>query len=279
MKVELPFLPESTEWLASLRTDGKSASTLQCYARDLRHISIAINNNETSFLAAVDQLVVENIAKCWSTNAASAGTIERRFSTLRGFARFLLRNKFFDCSRILSLEYPTVTRTYRPILCRDDIDLIVAPSSLTQNWRSLRDIAALRLQAHNGLTVAEAASLTVTDVNGDFLHVRTTRLRSRMIKLDAETARLIRQYVRDRAVRACPKNGPLFVNERGNRLSRRSLQLIFWRRRLECGLKSFNRRSCLRRSLGVQLAAQEHAPKEIADILGIGAISAYRLFS
>jgi site-specific recombinase XerD len=278
MQVELPFLPESTDWLARLRTDGKSTSTLQCYARDLRHVSIAMGSNETSFLVAADQQVVDRIAKCWSTTAASSGTVQQRFSALRGFAKFLLGNKSYDCSRLLSLKYPAVTRIGSPVLRRDDIDLILTPISCAPQWSSLRDLAVLRLQGHNGLTVAETVSLNLRDANGDYLRVRATAFRARTIELDADTARLIQRYLRAKPFPSSP-DGPLFVNGGGCRLSQRSVQLMFLRRRLECGLQQFDGPSCLRRSLGVQLATEGHPLNSIADLLGISAGSACRLFS
>jgi integrase/recombinase XerC len=278
MQVQLPFLPESTDWLARLRTDGKSSSTLQCYACDLRHVSIAMGNNQTSFLVSADQQVVDRIAKCWSTNAASSGTVQRRFSALRGFARFVLANKSRDCSKILSLKYPAFTRIRSPVLRRDEIDLILTPTSPAPQWRSLRDLALLRLQGRNGLTVAETVSLKLRDLNGYYLGVRATASRARTIELDLDTARLIQRYLGARPFPPSP-DVPLFVNRRGHRLSRRSVQLMFLRRRLECGLQQFDGPSCLRRSLGVQLATDGHPLNSIAELLGISAESACRLFS
>lgn len=277
MQAKIQFLPESKKWLTSLRTDGKSATTIQCYACDLRHVSIAMNTNRSSDLAAADQAIVDRLANVWSTNGASAATIERRFSTMRGFARFLLRNKHVDSATALSLHYPKITGIHALLLSREEISLIMALVSPTPNWRDLRNVCALRLQFHNGLTLTEAVSLNVADIEGNHLRIRASRFRSRTIELDLDTDHLIRRYLRCLAFRPSPDN-PLFLSAQGKRLSRRSLQLIVWRRRLECGLRC-DGRFRLRRSLCLQMAAQGHLPNAIAGMLGISTSRAYRLIS
>lgn len=49
-----------------------------------------MRGNQTSVLVAIGQFALDPIAKFWKANTASPGTIQRRFSAMREFARFLL---------------------------------------------------------------------------------------------------------------------------------------------------------------------------------------------
>jgi integrase/recombinase XerC len=274
----VPFAPASQTWLRELKEAGKSGSTLDCYARDLRDVAEATGRRATQSLTLLDQGAVDAIAGKWLDAGASAATVGRRFSALRGFAAHLVRQHGMDLGLLLSADFPTAPKGKRPPVGESEIGLLLS-EDLEETWRDVRDSAMFAVQASAGLTPTEAVALDVGDVDLDDRLVRIveTHLAPRVVGLSDRSRDLIRQYFGALPF-SLATSEPLFVTSARKRLNVRTAQLSFRRRRTRLGVSDNATLMGLRHALAARLANDGGSPDLLAFALGILRSTAVRYF-
>ena len=272
-----PFGRHGTAWISRLRAEGRSASTIDCYSRDLRDIAIILNTQDVAVLGCVDQAEIDRVAETWSSSGASPGTVARRFSALRQFSLFLSRNGDVDCCRALAVDFPAHRRPPPRHVHNDEVcDFVSLAATDMEDWMSMRDTAIFTIQADSGLTTSEAVSLDRCNVSGATIEVRETVFRKRAVGL-SERGRLSLDGYLETVPFELASDGPLFVNARGSRVSVRTMQGRYRHRAATIGAGEVSG-SSLRRNAGRTLALQGYAPDTIALALGLHPLSVFRFF-
>jgi integrase/recombinase XerC len=277
--MKLPFEPESAIWLSSLTQAGASASTIDCYERDLRDIAAAVGGDGVTEITRIGQSVIDRIAATWNTDGTAASTVYRRFSCLRTFARFLCREHTYDCSKVLSSRFPPCARVARAPIAQDSIEMILSSSAsdCDDAWTHIRDCAAVHVAAASGLTTAELVGLNQGDFkpNLSAVVVHSSHLNDRPAAVSQEAAYWLSRYLGAVPFDLGPDD-PLFVTTRRTRVGARSLQLVFRRFRNLAGVEQTAVLSSLRNAIGLSLARSGSSPEVLAAALGISVASAWR---
>jgi len=278
------FEPESGRWFEALRRDGKAASTLDCYGRDLAdtaEVLTAVLGRPVTCadLASVGQDEVDTMSSTWTSAGTSIPTVLRRFAAVRGFARHLEVHEGIDCGRLLWAKLPAMTRSPKMALGTGAISAITRIHA-DDGWIGLRGQAIFALQASTAMTTSEVVALDRGHVFGRLGTVSVTRthLVPRLVTATSEAEEAVRRYLA-----AVPfdlaADDPLFVNARGGRLSTRSVQIAFRQRGSELGLPIRSGPMTLRHTLGKSLADSGHPPSTVAAVLGISVASVGRYFT
>ena len=163
-----------------------------------------------------------------TARANGARSRNARLAAIRSFFKYVAVNEpqlLYHCQRVLAMpskRYEKRTITY---LNQAEIEaLIAAPDGAT--WVGRRDRTLLRLALQTGLRVSELINLTCADVVlGTGAHVRCLgkgrKERSTPLRKDCEIA--MRDWL---AEHAADPSRPLFVSNRGDRLSRDAVEHI-----------------------------------------------------
>jgi site-specific recombinase XerD len=277
-KQSTPFAPASDEWLVRLKADGRSASTLDSYARDIRDVAFASGLSEAEQLSTLDQSAIDSVAATWRRAGVCEGTVVRRFSALRGFATYLVHEHGVDLSRLLSANFPTAPKGKRPAVTEPAIGLLLS-EDLVGGWRDARDSAVFGIQSDAGLTPAETVKLDVghVDLGSRLVRVVDTHLAPRIAGISDRSADLVTEYLR-----ALPfplaKTDPLFVTSKRKRLDVRSAQVSFRRRRMRLGVSPQATLMGLRHATAARLVSEGSKPDVVASVLGVLGATAVRYF-
>jgi site-specific recombinase XerD len=168
---------------------------------------------------------------CFETDHSTA-TVNRRLQSLRLFGRFLqemghvLQNPTREIELVRNGDGPEPSPR---ILTRAEI---VRLTDAIQDGRpslAPRDYAIMQLMLQGGLRVHEVATLRLRDLiparEGMNVEVRGNRhAPGRRVPLNPVAARAVREYIATRP--AIPRVDHLFVSQRGQPLSMRSIQRI-----------------------------------------------------
>lgn len=273
------------DWLGRLAAAGLSASTVSCYACDFRAVEevfsvLHARPPSANDLGGLDQETVDCIIRAWAADEVLIGTINRRFSAIRSFARHLVENGNVDCSRLFAAVLPAAPRNERAAVDEDSaLSLAEFKPVEATPWIAARNQAMLLMQAGAGLTSGQIAGLDLRDVvfDGDGIVVRTKQT-PRIVSASQESKAALHRYLGLTPFNGLP-NSPLFVNRNGERISTRSIQISFARRRLALGLPPAMAPMSLRHRFGANLAAAGKSPAAVAEALGVSVGRAARYFA
>ncbi len=143
-------------------------------------------------------------------------SISRKLASLSVFFDFLKERGVIQKNYVKLLDKPKVRRSLPKFL---DLDETIA---LLESVKHPRDRAILELLYSSSLRASELVGLDVKDVDFEHNRVRVKRKggRSVYVPFSERAKRFLKEYVKDR------KEGALFLNRYGERLSTRSLQKI-----------------------------------------------------
>ena len=171
-------------YLDHLRVEcGLSANTLEAYARDLNRLVTSVGD------AAPESIGVAEISALLSHNVKTgfgARSSARQLSAIRGFFRFLVREKAVPADPTTLVDRPNLGRKLPRILSFEEIErLLLAPDLATK--RGVRDAAMIHLMYASGLRVSELCGLKVGDLDTKtgVVSIMAVSFRSRAALTDA----------------------------------------------------------------------------------------------
>jgi integrase/recombinase XerD len=169
-----------------------------------------------------------------------------------------------------------------------EIERLLQAPAKESGTKALRDLALLEMLYASGMRVTELVSLDVTDVNldvnGGSVRVRSKRstAREREIPLNDETTiKIIRDYIKSGREQLLhdPEEQALFLNNRGQRLTRQGLWLIIKHYVEEVGISTEVTPHTLRHSFAAHKLSQGQSLQDIQKLLGHANISTTQVYT
>ena len=152
-------------YLDHLRVErGLAKNTLEAYARDLGEIAVHVDDEAADDVRRIDPSVVLSFVISGSRRGKSARSSARQLSALRGFFRFLVRERAIDTDPSELVERPKVARKLPRVLSYEEVDLLLAAPPL-DTGRGVRDSAMIHVMYASGLRVSELCSLKLGDLD------------------------------------------------------------------------------------------------------------------
>jgi integrase/recombinase XerD len=152
-------------YLDHLRVERALArNTLEAYARDLGEIATHIDDGAAADVRRIDPTAVLEFVVSGSRRGKSARSSARQLSALRGFFRFLVRERAIETDPSELVERPKVGRKLPRVLSYEEVDLLLAAPPL-DTARGIRDSAMIHVMYASGLRVSELCSLKLGDLD------------------------------------------------------------------------------------------------------------------
>ncbi len=225
-------------YLRHLRDERQllSSHTVAAYRRDLSDLSRFLDEyyggGDWSW-DTVDRLAVRAFLSRLTSSSLKRRTIARKLSAVRGFFRFLHREGAVVSNPASHVRAPRKGRAVPGYLTQAEmwrLFELAGQRAAQAGWRGTRDQALMELLYSSGLRLAEVHSLDVGDLE---LVTRKVRVRGkgrkeRIVPVGRQAAAALGEYGRQREGRfGMPKRtDPLFLTDRGVRLSRRQIQRV-----------------------------------------------------
>jgi integrase/recombinase XerD len=152
-------------YLDHLRVERALASkSVEAYARDLAKLCAHAEEQGLGGPEALDPALVSTYLVSLGRQGLGARSAARHLSAVRGFARFLVRERAIASDPCELIERPRVARKLPRVLVLEEVERILeAPSRETA--RGIRDRAILHVMYGAGLRVSEAVGLKLADVD------------------------------------------------------------------------------------------------------------------
>lgn len=262
-----------------------SQNTMSAYRNDLNQFSKFIGNGRPLSPAQVtgDQ-VVAFVASLRERGYKDA-TVARRVAAVKSFFAFLNAEGIVQHDPTEQLKSPQVGKALPRALTIEEVDELLEQPSRRNTPEARRDKAMLELLYATGLRVTELVSLDVSHIalESDPVTVRCVGKgdRERVLPLPMRCVEELRQYifhVRPRLVRK-GRESALFVNRRGDRLTRQGFWLILKNYANAANLGKSITPHTLRHTYATHMLSGGMPLRNVQDALGHASISTTQIYT
>ncbi len=224
-------------FLSKERND--SPHTVKAYERDLDAFAAFCQDYYGGpwSWAGVDRLAVRGFLAAEQRRGLAKRSVARALSALRTFYRFLNATRGLEVNPARAARTPKLERTLPTYLDRAEVKLLFADAearAAAGGFREARDLAMLELFYSTGMRLSELAGLNDPDVDfvSDQVKLRGKGKKERIVPVGSHATAACRKYLQKRdGLLATTRAGsrPVFVNQRGKRISPRGVQLAMKR--------------------------------------------------
>ena len=209
----------------------------------------------------------------------SARSIQRRLSAARTFYRYLLREKHVKLNPVTSVPAPKHGKRLPENL---DADRMARLLDIPGEGAIVdRDRAILELLYSSGLRLAELTDLNIGDIDARDATVQVTGKgnKDRIVPVGRKALEALARWHKTRPEMAAPDEAALFVSNRGQRLSQRSVQarVTHWAKRQ--GIDSKVYPHLFRHSFATHLLESSHDLRGVQELLGHSNISTTQVYT
>jgi integrase/recombinase XerD len=268
---------------------GCSDNTIAAYQNDLSQFH-AFLTERGSLKSAADWSaltrddLVNYILFLREREYASA-TIARKVAAMKSFCHFLLRTDVIDDDPAEELDSPKVKKQLPNTLTPDEVArLIELPLKNGPTPKALRDVALLEVLYATGMRVSEVAQVTLDDLDLEAGKLRCLGKgnKERVMPLLPEATDVVRIYLdkgRPTLLGHNVQERTLFLNPRGERLTRQGLWLIIKGYARELGLEDRVTPHTLRHSFATHMLNGGAGLREVQLLLGHANISTTQVYT
>ena len=223
------------EFLTSLEVEkAYSVNTQVAYKNDLSQFLSFLRSQKT---AAVSQWgdvrkdhLVGYILHLKGDREYASTTVARKVAAIKSFFHFLVAEGFIKDDPTATLDSPRVKKYLPRAISQEDVEKLLDEASKRDSPRSLRDRAILELLYATGMRVSELVGLDVGSVDLASASVRCFGKgnKERIIPIYERAVRAVEAYEEKGRIHLLrnPAQKALFLNQRGERLTRQGLWLI-----------------------------------------------------
>ena len=210
-----------------------SPNTIAAYERDLGNLETFTTGylgTPTWGWAGVDRLTLRSFLGSCHAEGLSKRTIARKLSALRTFFRFLHQDERISVNPARGIRSPRGDRRLPGHLARRATEQLFSVAEKRAEEDTLtgaRTLLVLELLYGSGIRLSELHGMNLEEIDqaGGQVRVRGKGRKERIVPLTASALRALRGYAPRRTdIVGSSMQGPLLVNQRGARLSRRSIQ-------------------------------------------------------
>jgi len=212
-------------YLDHLRVERALAkNSLDAYARDLNRLASHLATEDVKEIATSDiaELLADNVRTGFGARSSA-----RQLSALRGFFRFLVRERVIAADVTALIDRPKLGRKLPRVLSFAEVErLLAAPDR--KKPRGVRDAAMIHLMYASGLRVSELCSLKLADLDTQrgVVNCYGKGGKRRLVPVGEVALAHLKTYLEGaRSLHARPDTRVLFVSPRGGALTRQG----FWK--------------------------------------------------
>jgi len=208
---------------------GMAQNTLESYGRDLsRYIFFIEEEKKINDITRVTpEVIVEYLTRIRNEGLA-ANSMNRSLAALRGFYKYLLREKILTENPLANIELAKVWMKLPETISKEEMKIILAQPG-NQSNADIRNAAMLELLYATGIRVSELINLTMNSINWQvgFLIVMGKGSKERIVPIGKIAYDCTRRYVDEIRPRLMQKKSTdvLFLNRFGKKFTRQG----FWK--------------------------------------------------
>ncbi|OGO00620.1 MAG: site-specific tyrosine recombinase XerD [Chloroflexi bacterium RBG_13_52_14] len=278
-------------FISSLSVEkGFSNNTLDAYKNDLSQFAefickqAAKEDKQQVTWVSVDRAIILDYLVTLREKSYAPATMARKVAAIKSFFNFLVAEGALKNNPTEGITGPKVGKALPKAISVEEVEKLLEQPDKVNTPEGKRDKAMLELLYATGMRVSEMVSLNVRDVNlkAGFVRCFGKGSKERIIPIHSKAIKAVKTYIDDarpRLARA-DEDAALFLNRRGQRLTRQGLWLILKGYAQKARIESDITPHVLRHSIATHLL---HSGKmnlrELQELLGHANISTTQIYT
>jgi len=265
-----------------------SANTTAAYQNDLTQFVQFITDYapptgaKITSWREVDEHVVQNYLIFLKDQEYASSTVARKVASVKSFLHYLSDMGQITKDPSKRLDSPKVKKSLPRSIRPQEIDKLLAAPLAERSPKTLRDKALLETLYATGMRVTELVNLNMNSVDLDAKSVQCGDggKRVRVVPIYAEGIQAIELYLEQGRPQLVvePSEPALFLNHRGQRLTRQGLWLIIKHYVKQVGIKATVTPHTLRHSFATHLLNAGADLREVQERLGHASASTTQVY-
>lgn len=280
---------EVQRYLLSLDIEEEaSENTIAAYRNDLSqlltflmHYQTADGQRVTSW-DQVTPVVIQDYLFHLRDRSYASSTVARKVAAVKSFFDFLYSRDIIKADPAALLESPKVKKHIPHTISHEDVELLLAAPKQHHTAQAIRDSALLEILYATGMRVTELVNLDMTDLDLEAgqLVCGANDKRRRVAHLEQTVRDALHLYMEQGrpALMVRTTEPALFLNHRGQRLTRQGLWLIIKRYVKEVGIQGQVTPHTLRHSFAAHLLSTGAGLREVQKRLGHASLSTTQVY-
>ena len=282
---ESPAVPNEltgplAEFIRHLASEKRhSPRTCDSYQRDLLRLADWLGRSGFVAWQRVTNHDLRRYVATLSREGLSGRSIARHLSATRRFYQFLLREKLASDNPALDIRAPKSGRRLPRVADVDQLNYLL--DGQPDDPLEVRDLCMFELMYSSGLRLAELASLDLdtVDLRSGEVRVMGKGDKERLLPVGRKAIAAIQAWLPYRAALANDGEAALFVSQRGERLSHRSIQARLSRWGISRGADQKLHPHLLRHSFASHMLESSGDLRAVQELLGHADIATTQVYT
>lgn len=261
-----------------------SGNTVEAYVRDIEQLRsyIESTSGEESPIG-IKTVQLKSFVRQIAELGLSPASQSRMVSGIRSFYKYLLLEDKIDANPSELLETPRIGRKLPDTLSNDEVVSMIETIDLS-TAEGERNRAILETLYGSGLRVSELVNLKISNIyfNDGIMRILGKGSKERLVPLGGIASKRITTYLNEVRIHAKVKKGAedfVFLNNRGNYLSRIMIFNIVKKAADDAGIKKSISPHTLRHSFATELIQRGADLRAVQDMLGHESITTTEIYT
>lgn len=264
------------EYINYLKIDKNySKNTLDSYKRNLNTFILKINKN----VSKVNKEDINNFLN--EIENLKTTTVAHYITVLKEFYKFLEKEEWISKNPTIHLVMPKLEKHLPNVLSIDEVNKLLDINLC--NKYDYRNKAILELMYSSGVRISEALNLKIYDINleEEVIKVMGKGSKERILPLSDYASYYIKKYIFEYRSELLKDKGSdyLFLNSRGEKISRQAIFKIIQNIANEKGIKTKFSPHTLRHSFATHLLKNGADLRSIQELLGHSSLSTTGIYT
>lgn len=265
-----------------------SENTIAAYRNDLSQFLEYVESHSGSKLSdwsTVDEVDIEAYLTYMKhkDQPYASSTIARKVAAIKSFYNYLAAEGVVSDNPTIDIDSPKVKKRLPQTLSPTEVERLLESPSSINTPKNLRDVTLLNILYETGMRVTEVVSIQLEDVDlkHAILSSPTRQGEAREIPLEDSIQALLVEYMAEGRPQLAKSKAEraLFLNHRGEKLTRQGLWLIIKGYARQAGLNAEVTPHTLRHSFAVHRLNKGSKLEDIQHLLGHANISTTQIYT
>lgn len=247
---------------------GLSQNTVEAYQRDIASFTLFLEKNTIKSIDAVEQEHIVAFLSHLNKQGYATSSISRALIAVKVFFRFLKREGIVKNNAAYYLDSPKLWQLIPDVLSTEEVKALLEQPDI-DTFAGARDKAILEVLYGSGLRVSELCTLSIYDVDDEFVKVFGKGKKERLVPVGRKAIQAIDHYLSNfRCLFDSDKMQTLFLSKKGKPIDRIQVWRMIKERARQTGIIKNIFPHTLRHSFATHLLDNGADLRVIQELMG-----------